>query len=1353
MRPVCLLLLFIAAAAAADYSVAPAPAGQPTGDGTLVHPFDLTTALLRAQPGDTLYLRTGNYRPVDADSFLITTSGTPTAPITVRAYASELPHIDGGFEITASWIIIRDLELSASLTKRRTQIPGPWPDDIVTPSGFQVFGTNVKIINCIVHDLQEGVDGWKDASNLEVYGNLIFFNGWNAPDRGHGHGMYSQNQTGNKWVHDNIVFHNFAQGMQLYGTSETFLNGFDVRGNIVYQNGSPSGEYTRNILLGGTAPMNRPVLSENMTYSPVTSAQGGSNSLGYTTGGLPCTEAVADGNYFASASNALSLVKCTLTSLRGNTFIGPVTGFTPYAWPDNTYLAATSRPASARVFVRPNRYEPGRANIAIYNWPLLTSVNVDMSNIGLQPGDEYELRSAQDPFTDVTRGTYTGAPIPVSMTARSVARPRGWTAPASTFPEFGAFLIRKRQIPAGTTTPATPSLPVAQAISATQVRLTWTGTADRYRVYRDGALVDVLAATAYEDNDLSPNTLYSYAVRAENAAGNLSPATTAVAARTLTIATPPPGTTWLSDWPFVRMSNGLGPAERDRSNGGAPAGDGTPLRILGTTYAKGLGVHAWSANTFHLGGNCTTFEAKVGMDDESRPGGQISFKVIADGAELFNSGTLDNTSPLRTVNVNLTGKYTLQLIVTPGWDGRANDHADWADAKVNCLSSDPPPVNMPPSVTITSPGTGAQFPAASNVTLTASASDPDGSVSKVEFYRASTLIGTAAAAPWTVVWTGAASGSWALTARAYDNLGAVTQSAPVSITVAAVPPPGNGLPPAVQLAAPEPMSRHAPGTAISLVAQPVDPENLIAKVEFFSGTTKLGESLQAPWTLEWNPATAANHMLSAKVTDKAGLTSVSDTVPVIIALPPNRSPVVTLTAPTTATAGAPVELTAVAADADGSIKKVEFYHGITKLGEDLSAPYTFTWSNPAVGSYILTARAVDNLDGAGTSAPVTLTVLPKRRQPPVVTLVTPVVGSTYAAAATIPLLAQASDPDGTVVKVEFYRFGVKIGEARSAPWQSSWVNATTGIWNLTARAYDDSGEITTSQGVDIGVNTAVRRSPVVTWAAPTAPQTLAVPANLVLAVNTYDPDGVVRKVEFFRDGIKLGEDTTAPYTFNWGSIAPGAYVLTARATDDKAQTGSSDPLVVQVNPAVKQSPVVFLLAPVDQTWAFAGASMTLRADAGSPASTISRVEFWRSGYRLGQSLAPPYTYTWTSPPVGRWELVAKAFDAAGNVATSAPANIAVTAAINQLPQISLVAPATAVAPASVTLEAAATDPDGAIRKVEFYNGTFRLGEVLSGAYRYTWTGVQAGEYILTARATDSTGAIVTSAPVKLVVSR
>jgi hypothetical protein len=101
--------------------------------------------------------------------------------------------------------------------------------------------------------------------------------------------------------------------------------------------------------------------------------------------------------------------------------------------------------------------------------------------------------------------------------------------------------------------------------------------------------------------------------------------------------------------------------------------------------------------------------------------------------------------------------------------------------------------NQPPSVTLTQPSNGAAFDAGSRITISATAADADGSVSRVDFLANGSLIGSATAAPYTFTWSPAGGGTFILGARATDNSGAATPSNSVTITVggaaSAVPAP------------------------------------------------------------------------------------------------------------------------------------------------------------------------------------------------------------------------------------------------------------------------------------------------------------------------------------------------------------------------------------------------------------------------------------------------------------------------------------------------------------------------------------------------------------------------------------
>jgi hypothetical protein len=149
------------------------------------------------------------------------------------------------------------------------------------------------------------------------------------------------------------------------------------------------------------------------------------------------------------------------------------------------------------------------------------------------------------------------------------------------------------------------------------------------------------------------------------------------------------GVIHLSDLSWTSVSNGYGPVERDRSNGENAAGDGAQLTLNGTTYTKGLGVHSVSDVRYALNGQCSMFEAVVGIDDEVGSLGAVLFRVFADGVERYSSGVMTGATASQAVSVSVAGTTELALVVTDGDDGLAFDHADWAAARVICTGTLP----------------------------------------------------------------------------------------------------------------------------------------------------------------------------------------------------------------------------------------------------------------------------------------------------------------------------------------------------------------------------------------------------------------------------------------------------------------------------------------------------------------------------------------------------------------------------------------------------------------------------------------------------------------------------------------
>src|SRR5204862_118966 len=92
-------------------------------------------------------------------------------------------------------------------------------------------------------------------------------------------------------------------------------------------------------------------------------------------------------------------------------------------------------------------------------------------------------------------------------------------------------------------------------------------------------------------------------------------------------------------------------------------------------------------------------------------------------------------------------------------------------------------VNQPPAVSLTAPANGTTFTAPATITVSATASDTDGTISKVDFFAGTTLIGTDTTSPYSISWSNVGAGTYSVTAVATDNGGATTTSAARTITV------------------------------------------------------------------------------------------------------------------------------------------------------------------------------------------------------------------------------------------------------------------------------------------------------------------------------------------------------------------------------------------------------------------------------------------------------------------------------------------------------------------------------------------------------------------------------------------
>jgi uncharacterized protein (TIGR03437 family) len=472
------LMLAVANAAAPGREFYVSPSGTPDGDGSRDKPWDLGTALRHpaaVRPGDTIWMLGGNYGD-GKNRFESVLAGAPGRPIILRQAKGHRASIQGGLVVRGehAWYWGFEVTNSFNVNRQTDQVP----------FSLDIFGPHTKFINMVVHDTGQGFGFWLPAVDAEIYGSLSFYNGFKMPDRGHGHGIYTQNREGVKLIHDNIVFQQFGVGLHAYGSSQAWVEGYDVRGNVVFQNGFLAGgkfSVVDNILFGVGRPLDRIVVEENFVYNKPEDDTGYSR-IGWSFGPGPNGKASIRNNYFMGGQypvevgfwNQLTFTgNVTYSKSQFNARLDVQDDQDPasYSWDGNTHYgpqrflwqkkstpadawkqAGVDRnsrfqfgdPSGVWSFVRPNKYEPGRANIIIYNWDKKDSVPVDVSKV-LKAGTRFEVRDAQDFYgKPVLAGLYEGGELSIPMAAREPMRPVGENLPVlpqHTLPQFGAFIL------------------------------------------------------------------------------------------------------------------------------------------------------------------------------------------------------------------------------------------------------------------------------------------------------------------------------------------------------------------------------------------------------------------------------------------------------------------------------------------------------------------------------------------------------------------------------------------------------------------------------------------------------------------------------------------------------------------------------------------------------------------------------------------------------------------------------------------------------------------------------------------------------------------------------------------------
>ncbi len=297
----------------------------------------------------------------------------------------------------------------------------------------------------------------------------------------------------------------------------------------------------------------------------------------------------------------------------------------------------------------------------------------------------------------------------------------------------------------------------------------------------------------------------------------------------------------------------------------------------------------------------------------------------------------------------------------------------------------------------------------------------------------------------------------------------------------------------------------------------------------------------------------------------------------------NQAPNVSFSSPVNGldlTEPATLSVDVLASDSDGNIASVDLFIDDVFVRQERTSPYLWNntgqdnlLSNLASGSYTLQTIATDD-DGETSSAEITFTVS-EENAAPTVSFTEPAENFDLIAPASLVVIAQASDSDGSVASVDLFIDNVFVRTEQVAPY--NWNNRgqdSSSLSNLEAGSYTLRLEVTDNEGATSSAERRVtviaeqapeleNASPRVSFTVPASGVNFDAPGSLSVNVSASDSDGSVASVDLFLNGNFVRRELIDPYNWNergqdgsLSNLSSGFYTLRAVATDNEGATTS-----------------------------------------------------------------------------------------------------------------------------------------------------------------------------------------------------
>ncbi len=419
--------------------------------------------------------------------------------------------------------------------------------------------------------------------------------------------------------------------------------------------------------------------------------------------------------------------------------------------------------------------------------------------------------------------------------------------------------------------------------------------------------------------------------------------------------------------------------------------------------------------------------------------------------EYNNASGLGDGQLLTISNLTATGRY-VRIWVD---NGSASGPLHFAEVQVIGCSGSLCSNNQTPSISVSS--AQSSYHRNSSFTMNATASDPDGNISYVEFYNGNTLLGTDNSAPFTIVVDPASASSYSITGKAFDNCNGSKTSSAQTITTTTSCSDGfkNGNETGVDCggscaACPQgcatttniSQGKSASQSSNFSSSNPY-PASMAVDGSVASSSFNHTNSESQPW---WQVNLGGNSIVSSiEITNRTGCPSCAGRIKKFKVFV-SASPVSSYN-----TAGHVFEYNNASGLKDGEVVKI---NNLSSFGQ-----YARVWIDYGTTAGYLHLAEVKVMGCSSTINPC------NSNQNPNVTVSSS--STSYPRGGSFTVNATVNDPDGTISNVEFYSGSTLMGSDISAPFNYTMSPATANSYSISAKAIDNCGGTDNSNSLTI----------------------------------------------------------------------------------------------------------------------------------------------------------------------------------------------------------------------------------------------------------------------------------------------